>query len=131
MTWQRVAVFVALIVVVVAGCHAGSDPTATTSGRSPGTSESSLWPPCRGVNNISYAYVTQTGPLMLGPTARSATTTSRTLAEDLFVATCKAVALDANAAKWSHRLSRRNWLPRPGRVLFASRFTAQDEDDSL
>ena len=95
MTWQRVAVFVALIVVVLAGCHAGSDPTATTSGRSPGTSESSLWPPCRGVNNISYAYVTQTGPLMLGPTARSATTTSRTLAEDLFVATCKAVALDA------------------------------------
>lgn len=94
MTWQRVAVFVALIVMLLAGCYAGSDSTATTSSRSPGTSESSLWPPCRGVNDIGYAYVTQTGPLMLGRTARSATTTSRTLAEDLFVATCKAVALD-------------------------------------
>jgi hypothetical protein len=96
MTWRRLAVLMALIVMVLAACNAGSGSTTTPSNHSPGTSDASLWLPCRSVTNIGYAYATQVGPVMLGPTARYATTASRVLAENLFVAACRTVALNMN-----------------------------------
>jgi hypothetical protein len=50
--------------------------------------------PCRSVTNISYADAAQVGPVMLGPTVRHATTVSRVLAENLFVAARRTVALN-------------------------------------
>ena len=94
MIWRRLAALMALIVVVLAACNAGgSGSTTTSSNHSSETSDASLWLPCRSVTNIGYAYATQVGPVMLGPTARYATTANRALAENLFVAACRTVAL--------------------------------------
>jgi hypothetical protein len=93
MTWRRLAVLMALIVMVLAACNAGSGSNTTPSSHSSETSDASLWLQCRSVTNIGYAYATKVGPAMLGPTARYVTTASRVLAENLFVAACRTVAL--------------------------------------